>query len=376
MATKDIIPKYEQSIISFDKVKEKFKCSTATVEEMRYAIFAPIERVSYNSKASIEMRKNKNIQKKTNWGTFKIKNRILTQTHRDLLDCILTYGELLESDHENYIGYKFSLNQMLNKFYGKKTRNTKIITDLIEDLLSALILIEPNNGDHAKFSILSFGGYLKELDSYYIKFNPDYVNFFFNSLTINYKEYLDDIIHIKEPIIKAIIRLALTQKDTLTLKIYDKDAEKGKTGILEAIGETIENESQKKRAFKILRDNAHILEKYGVYYEPGVNKIRYRKNRNIKFIPARLNQMIQEKSNEEKDIFFQLENYKNKTFILNDKNYSIEDIILNEQNKDISVAMKELDTNTVKIIPLPLVEKSKDFLDDLINGKIKANTNE
>ena len=51
MATKDIIPKYEQSIISFDKVKEKFKCSTATVEEMRYAIFAPIERVSYNSKA-------------------------------------------------------------------------------------------------------------------------------------------------------------------------------------------------------------------------------------------------------------------------------------------------------------------------------------
>ena len=86
--------------------------------------------------------------------------------------------------------------------------------------------------------------------------------------------------------------------------------------------------------------------------------------------------MIQEKSNEKKDIFFQLENYKNKTFILNDKNYSIEDIILNEQNKDISVAMKELDTNTVKIIPLPLVEKSKDFLDDLINGKIKANTNE
>ena len=94
MATKDIIPKYEQSIISFDKVKEKFKCSTATVEEMRYAIFAPIERVSYNSKASIEMRKNKNIQKKKNWGKFKIKNKILNQTHRDLLDCILMVNYL------------------------------------------------------------------------------------------------------------------------------------------------------------------------------------------------------------------------------------------------------------------------------------------
>lgn len=250
---KEIVPKkYEQSVISFDKVREKFKCSTATVEEMRYAIFAPIERISYNSKAANEMRKNKNIERKTNWGTFKIKNAILTQTHRDLLDCILTYGELLENnnDDKDSIGYKFSLNQMLNKFYAKKTRNTKIITSLIEDLVSALIIIEPNNGDHAKFNILSFAGYLKEIDSYYIKFNPYYVSFFFNSLTINYKEYLDDIIHIKEPIIKAIIRLALTQKDTLTLKIYDKDAEKGKTGILEAIGENIENESQRKELLK------------------------------------------------------------------------------------------------------------------------------
>lgn len=121
-----------------------------------------------------------------------------------------------------------------------------------------------------------------------------------------------------------------------------------------------------------MKDNVHILEEYGVYYEPGVNKIRYKKNRTIKFIPARLNKMIQGKTNEEKDIFFQLEEYKGRNFIINDKNFIIDDIVLNDENK-VLITIKDIETEIERVTPLPLVEKSITFLEDLINGRLKKN---
>lgn len=365
-----------QTVISFDAVYNKFNSSTATVEELRLALFAPIEKFSHNSKTVLQMKEKKEIVRKTNWGTVKIKKTLLSQNHRDLLDCILTYGEFHSLDGENTIGYRFSLNSILKKMYGedKKTRNTKVITDLLEDMLSSVISIEPNNGDFAKFQIFSFSGYLEEIKDYYIKFNPEYVRFFSKSLTIEYKNILDEIILIKEPIIKAIIRLALTQKESLTMKVYDPSAEIGKSGILEAIGYPIESDAMKKRAFKILKDNQETLKKYGIYYdsEQKNKTIKYRKNQKIKFIPPTTNAILDSLGENEKDKYVELEIFINKKFKFKEVVYRIEEIFLDENKKVIILKSKNLINDEIREIELPKPSEAYLFLEKLINNDIKG----
>lgn len=359
MSPKKVIEQ-NQTVINFDIVKKKFEDSTATVEELRLAIFAPIQKFSHNSKTTLEMKEKKRIVRKTNWGTLKIEKTLLSQNHRDLLDCILTYADRIEPlDGEKTIAYKFSSYNLLKKIYGEdsKTNNTDVINRMLTDMLSSVISLETNNGDFAKFQILSFHGFLKEIDAYYIKFNPEYVRFFSNSLSINYKSSLPEILQIKEPIIRAIIRLAFTQESSLTMKIYDPNAEVGKSGILEAIGYPIESPTQKKRAFKVLKDNIDILKKYGVYYNPDEksNHVKYKKNQNIKFIPPALHKALIEKGPGEEDAYLKLERFIGKVFVFKDENYVITEIYLDEEkNKIIVKSYLESDKNkTIKSLELP-----------------------
>lgn len=343
----------------FEAVRDKFNDSTATVEELRLAMFAPIQKFSHNSKTVLEMKEKKRIVRKTNWGLLKIEKTLLSQNHRDLLDCILTYGEPIQPlDGENTIAFKVSLYSLLKKIYGEdtKTKNTDQITGMLTDMLSSVISLEPNSGDFAKFQILSFAGYKKEIEAYYIKFNAEYVKFFSNSLTINYKSSLPDILQIREPIIRAIIRLAFTQESTLTMKIYDPKAELGKSGLLEAIGYPIESPTQKKRAFKILKDNADILKKYGVYYsDEKSNLVRYKKNQDIKFIPPTLHKALIDKGPGEEDVYLKLEKFIDKKFNFKDETYVITSIYLDEEkNKIIVKSYLELDDEkNVKSLELP-----------------------
>lgn len=348
-----------QMLMCFEAVRDKFNDSTATVEELRLAMFAPIQKFSHNSKTVLEMKEKKRIVRKTNWGLLKIEKTLLSQNHRDLLDCILTYGEPIQPlDGENTIAFKVSLYSLLKKIYGEdtKTKNTDQITGMLTDMLSSVISLEPNSGDFAKFQILSFAGYKKEIEAYYIKFNAEYVKFFSNSLTINYKSSLPDILQIREPIIRAIIRLAFTQESTLTMKIYDPKAELGKSGLLEAIGYPIESPTQKKRAFKILKDNADILKKYGVYYsDEKSNLVRYKKNQDIKFIPPTLHKALIDKGPGEEDVYLKLEKFIDKKFNFKDETYVITSIYLDEEkNKIIVKSYLELDDEkNVKSLELP-----------------------
>lgn len=348
-----------QMLMCFEAVRDKFNDSTATVEELRLAMFAPIQKFSHNSKTVLEMKEKKRIVRKTNWGLLKIEKTLLSQNHRDLLDCILTYGEPIQPlDGENTIAFKVSLYSLLKKIYGEdtKTKNTDQITGMLTDMLSSVISLEPNSGDFAKFQILSFAGYKKEIEAYYIKFNAEYVKFFSNSLTINYKSSLPDILQIREPIIRAIIRLAFTQESTLTMKIYDPKAELGKSGLLEAIGYPIESPTQKKRAFKILKDNVDILKKYGVYYsDEKSNLVRYKKNQDIKFIPPTLHKALIDKGPGEEDVYLKLEKFIDKKFNFKDETYVITSIYLDEEkNKIIVKSYLELDDEkNVKSLELP-----------------------
>jgi hypothetical protein len=141
------------------------------------------------------------------------------------------------------------------------------------------------------------------------------------------------------------------------MKIYDPNAEVGKSGILEAIGYPIESPTQKKRAFKVLKDNIDILKKYGVYYNPDEksNNIKYKKNQDIKFIPPALHKVLVDKGPGEEDVYLKLEKFISKTFVFKNENYTITEIYLDEQkNKIIVKSYLERDINkTIKSLELP-----------------------
>ncbi|MBD3840958.1 MAG: hypothetical protein IE909_03560 [Campylobacterales bacterium] len=278
-----------QSIMNFDEIEKKFNDSTVTVDELRLSIFAPVEKFNGNSATSKMLKEKKKIIRKTNWGEITIERTMLSQVHRDLLDCVLSYGEQISVKDKNSIAFKFSVNEILEKYSGKKgSRNTKWVTERLTDMMSSVISIKTTGGNFYKFQILSNLAYSEELQSYYLEFNPSYTKFFAESLTINYKDTLEEILEIKEPIIKAIVRLSLTHKSVFNMKVYDSSKDAGKSGLLEAIGYPIESPAMRARAFNLLRDNVDVLKKFGVYYNiKDKNSIKYSKkdSLSVSFVP-------------------------------------------------------------------------------------------
>lgn len=316
----------------FEIVKDKFSDSTSTVDELRHAVFAPVNNITHNSKTAIELKANKKISRFTNWGKITIEKTVLTQKHKDLFDCIITYADFLTLKNEpGTIAYAFSGQDMNKKYYGEdtKTKNLSQLDKMLTDMLSAVISIEANNGDKVKFQIFSFAGYSEEHQSYVVKINHDYARFFASCLTINYSEELQDILKIDDPIIKAIVRLALTQKSTLSMKIHDPSAPRGRTGILEAIGFPIESPSQEKRAYKVLKDYVETLRHFGVHYNPNdKSTIRYKKKLDIRFIPPAEHKALIGKGVNEEDYYVKMQDFIGERFFKNDIEFEIKEIFL------------------------------------------------
>ncbi|EPZ1799881.1 hypothetical protein ACXK18_000714 [Campylobacter upsaliensis] len=87
-ALKNVKEKYIQHSL-FDVV-EKIEKSTSSIDELRVPIFAPISQINKNSSIYKSFVENKNIRTiETKWGAIEIRNRILTQTHKDILDLFL-----------------------------------------------------------------------------------------------------------------------------------------------------------------------------------------------------------------------------------------------------------------------------------------------
>lgn len=334
-----------QTQLTFEEqftIQKKFCDSTSTVDELRYGMFAPVNSITHNSKTAIELKNNKKITRYTNWGEITIEKTILTQKHKDLFDCIITYAKLTQLDNgDNAIAYEFSGQEMNRRYYGEDTttKNLSQLDKMLTDMMSAVITMKANNGDKAKFQIFSFAGYSEERKSYLVKFNPDYVRFFANSLTINYSEELPMILKINEPIIKAIVRFSLTHKSTLKMRVYDPTQPKGKTGILEAVGFPIESPSQEKSAFKALKENVETLKHFGIYYNPSdKTTVRYKKRLDIKFIPQATHKKLVKLGVKEEDYYLKLQDFIGRKFIKNSETYEIKDIYLDLDKDKIIIA--------------------------------------
>ena len=275
----------KQSIIEFDVVN-KFEKTITTVNELRTGIFAPIDKISANSKTYKDfITNNRKRVIETSWGKTIVKGNILTQTHRDLLDCIIAGAKEIKELEGGAIAIYFSTTDILKSYSGKVNTNTKWLKDKLDEIQNSSIEFKQNKStDYYSFSIIDSHAYSTKHKSFGLILTPAYRKFFEEQLTINYKKELPKLLKVKSALLRSIIRFFWSHSVGSNMDIVK---------LLETVGFPIESIRMKQKAIKDIKDNIELLNEYGIIFEPK-SKLIYRKSsfeNSITFLNGKLSKL-------------------------------------------------------------------------------------
>ncbi|WP_457748759.1 hypothetical protein [Sulfurimonas sp.] len=265
----------------FDNIIGKIEKSTASVTELRIPIFAPVQKLSGNSVTVKEFKKNGGIRTiKTKWGKVEIRGRaLLTQVHRDLLDCIYTHAEKIEEIDGGMVVILYSQTKILREYKSDKSGSwetqTKWLKTKIKEIRDVTISYEDMYGNSFDFNIISNLDYRAEDSMYSIVLDSRYLKFYKNELSINYKKELPKLLQIESAPIKAVIRWFFTHRDNVQYKVMV---------VLEALGFPIESIRSIQMIKKDFKDKKDIFASFGIVYDPDDEIFYYDSNPNIGFI--------------------------------------------------------------------------------------------
>lgn len=268
-------PAQIQSTMSFDVVK--FENFNSTVNELRTGMFAPVEKISGASLTYKDFVSNKRKRTiATKWGDVVIKGNILTQTHRDLLDCILAVSETPVEINTRGIAYYFKLSDVLAKYGNLRKGNYVWIKQKLDEIQTTSIEFKAKDSDkYISFNILEKTGFSDVQDSFGIVFSADYREYVEQQLTISYKDDLHKLLKIESALIKAIIRFFWTHNNC-NISIEQ---------LLATLGYPIESERAIRTAKTDIRKHQEILEQdFNIFYNKKENFIYHKHTESIKFL--------------------------------------------------------------------------------------------
>ncbi len=248
-------------------IVNKFENSNATVTELRTGIWAPIEKISSKSITHLSFKENGNRRSvETSWGRVVVKGCILTQTHRDLLDCIIEESTKGAQDAYGSVALYFKQERVLKRYFGGgEGTNHKWLRSKLDEIQQASIEIRTIGTDDeyidSSFNILAGYSFSSKEKAFFIKFSPEYRNYFENNLSVTYGSELDKLLRIKSPLIRSIVRFFWTHEVGSHLKIPD---------LLKTIGYPIDSPRSVRTAKKDIKDNIDILLEAGISESNGI----------------------------------------------------------------------------------------------------------
>lgn len=276
-----IAKKFEPTLFS---TVEKIENSTATITELRIPIFSPVQKLSGNSVTAREFKKNGGVRTtETSWGKVEIRGRkLLTQVHRDLLDCIYTHATTILPHSNGTVTIIFSQTKILKEYSGEdKSKSwetqTKWLKEKIKEIRDVTVNYVNTKGDSFDFNLISHLDYLEEYKAYSITLDNRYLKFYERELSINYKEELTKLLKVDLALIKAIIRWFFTHKEKSTFKLMT---------VLEALGFPIDSPKTLQVAKRDIKSRAAELESFGIKYNADDEIFFYEGNKAVAFIPA------------------------------------------------------------------------------------------
>lgn len=271
-----------QAKFELDIVK-RFESTNASLQELRTGVWAPIEKISSTSliyKNFLQNGKQRELQSKT-WGRMLVKGNILTQVHRDIVDCIFASAINTKELEDGSIAVYFDRADVLRKYGGETfMTNYKWFKQKLDEIhTTAIEVFDPGEKRGKSFSIISAYDYSEKEGKWGIIFTARYRKFIESGISIGYTNELDRLLSMKSPLLKAIIRFFWTHDPKWEIEIEE---------LLTTIGYAVESQESLKKAKKEIRDNVVKLEEFGIVFKETSkkipSKIMYRKDPNADLV--------------------------------------------------------------------------------------------
>lgn len=279
--------KTDNQQLTLFNVVEKIESSTSTITELRIPIFSPVQKLSGNSVTAREFKNNGGIRTiHTSWGKVEIRGRkLLTQVHRDLLDCIYTHAAKIIPLPTEEVVIIFSQTKILKEYSGEEKSNswekqTKWLRDKIKEIRDITINYVNTKGDSFDFNLISHLDYLEEHKAYSITLDKRYLKFYERELSINYKKELPKLLKVDSALTKAIIRWFFTHKKESRFKLLT---------VLDALGFPTDSPKSLQVAKRELKYRVEELQSFGIDYSPNDEMFYYLGNSGVGFIPSLFN---------------------------------------------------------------------------------------
>lgn len=278
--------KYQQlSLLDFQTIVDKVEQSTASVRELRVPIFLPVGKLTHNSTILKAFRENDNrMIVETSWGKCEIRGRtLLTQVHRDILDCIMSYSKDIRPYNEDEILVLFSQTRILDEYSvktGTVKKNTVWLKEKIQEIRD--VTINPLDGEKitADYNIIrSVIDASSQYGSFGIILDRRYIEAFRRDLTINYEKILPDLLKVKNPAFQSIIRWYMTHSKEMKHKLDT---------VLRSIAFPMDSPQMVRKIKKELREGREVFYQFGIEYNPIDQTFYYRGNESIGFIKSLL----------------------------------------------------------------------------------------
>lgn len=268
-------------------VVEKIENSTATITELRIPIFSPVQKLSGNSVTAREFKKNGGIRTiETSWGKVEIRGRkLLTQVHRDLLDCIYTHATKILPLPSEEVVIIFSQTKILKEYSGEEKSGswitqTKWLKEKIKEIRDVTVNYVNTKGDSFDFNLISHLDYMEEHKAYSITLDHRYLKFYERELSINYKKELQKLLKVDSALSKAIIRWFFTHKKESRFKLMT---------VFQALGFPIDSPKSLQVAKREIKSRVDEFHTFGIDYDPKEEMFHYLGNDSIGFIPSLFN---------------------------------------------------------------------------------------
>lgn len=258
-----------------DGIDKKVYSTTCSVQEIRLPLFAPVKQVTHNSHIYENFINNKKTRKvKTQWGSVNVKNFILTQKHRDILDLIALYSKNIKRLEDGRIALSFSISKIL-KAYEDSGNNYVWFRSILEELMGAVIMIIDSKGKKYYFHIISAMKFDERGDFAGIILSNEYLAFYSDTLAINYNREIMKILSIQSSFIRALVRFFISH---IQVNISFED-------LLLALGVDESSDRYIRSLKKHVKDNAKILDYFGIKFDDYRLMFIYKQSKiDVKFV--------------------------------------------------------------------------------------------
>jgi len=238
---------------------KKAEICNSTASQMRSLMFAPVVKYRQNPAFKEFIKNNMILKFKNGEDSLQVRNRFLTQLHRDVLDIMLANAEIKTLKEGHMVISEFSEYEMLEKLGHKYKNNVKWFREIVQEIQDIAIVLE-NPDKRISFHILRYYGINKLTGRHMAVFSDSYINYFYGrDVGVNYKHLINDIVALDSPILKALIRFVISNSfEKFKMSLIN---------ILEKIGINKENTSERlyRKIVKMIKDNKAILkEKFNI----------------------------------------------------------------------------------------------------------------